>query len=65
MSKTPTTCSYVAEPAFPRPRKSHCADQARTAELARLRRLSIEERIAEALSMSDRFSWLRPTAEGR
>lgn len=65
MNKTPITDSSVAGSTFPRPRKSRCAEQARAAELARLRRMSIEDRITEALSMSDRFSWLQPAAKGR
>jgi len=46
------------------PRSSLCAQRAFDAELSRLRRMSIEERIAEALSMNERFSWLQP-AEGQ
>jgi hypothetical protein len=65
MRKTHTTGSTVEGSEFPRTRKSRCAGQARAAELARLRRLSIEERILAALSMSDHFSWLQPTAKGR
>lgn len=34
--------------------------QSRAKELARLRRLSIEDRIKAALSLSQRYSWLKP-----
>lgn len=45
------------------PRKSACAAQSRQLELARLRALSIEERIKAALTMRTRFSWLKPQAK--
>jgi hypothetical protein len=45
------------------PRRSACAIRSREHELARLRRTSIEDRIKAALSMGDRFSWLKPKAK--
>jgi hypothetical protein len=44
-------------------RKSHSAQQSLDAELSRLRRLSIEARVVEALSPQDLFVWLEPTAK--
>lgn len=48
-----------------RPRRSSCAEQSRNHELERLRRMSVEDRIKAALSIGDRFAWLRPTARKR
>jgi len=45
---------------FPRVRRSHSARQAFERELTRLRAMSIESRINEALSLKDRFAWLKP-----
>jgi hypothetical protein len=42
------------------PRRSTCAAQAREREQERIRRLSVQERIAAALTMGARFSWLKP-----
>jgi hypothetical protein len=42
------------------PRLSACAAQAREREQARIRRLSVRKRIAVALTMGTRFSWLKP-----
>lgn len=42
------------------PRRSGCAAQAREREQERIRRLSVQERIAAALTMRARFSWLKP-----
>jgi hypothetical protein len=50
---------------FPALRKSRCAQESLAAELKRLRKLSIEERILEALDMSDRFAWILPTPKHR
>jgi hypothetical protein len=44
------------------PRRSTCATQSRERELARLRSLSVEERIVAALTMGTRFAWLKPTS---
>ena len=42
------------------PRRSACAAQAREREQERIRRLSVQERIAAALTMGARFAWLKP-----
>jgi len=42
------------------PRRSACATRSRERELARLRSLSVEERIVAALTMGTRFAWLKP-----
>ena len=47
-------------PSFPklRPSASHAAS--RTAEIARVRRMTVEERVKAALGMATRFAKLRP-----
>jgi hypothetical protein len=52
-----------AKPDFPRMRRSHSARQSFDRELSRLRAMSIENRINEALSLKDRFAWLKPAAK--
>jgi hypothetical protein len=47
------------------PRRSASADAALAAELERVSAMTIEERIKAALTMRDRFDWLRPVAESR
>jgi hypothetical protein len=42
------------------PRRSACAAQAREREQEWIRSLSVQERIAAALTMGARFSWLKP-----
>ncbi len=42
------------------PRRSACATRSGERELARLRSLSVEERIVAALAMGTRFAWLKP-----
>ena len=54
------TSTVQAKPGFPRMRASPSARQSFEMELARLRGMSIEDRITEALSLKDRFSWLEP-----
>ena len=49
------------ESEFPRSRRSACADAALRAELERIGKMMIEERVIAALSIPKRFSWL-PTA---
>jgi hypothetical protein len=44
----------------PGPRRSACAERSRALELERVRRLSVRERIVAALTLGDRYSWLRP-----
>jgi len=48
-----------SEPQRHRPRRSGCADAALRAEVERVRRMTVEERIKAALSMHQRFSWLQ------
>lgn len=51
------------ESSFPRPRHSACADAALRAEIERISRMSVRERIIEALSLaSDRP---KPVKESR
>ena len=45
---------------IPRRRRSACADAALRAELERIGRMTIEERVKAALSMRERFAWLTP-----
>jgi len=52
-----------SEPKRHRPRRSGCADAALRAEIERVRRMTIEERIKAALSMHTRFSWLHPVSK--
>ncbi len=49
--------------AFLRMRSSRSAGQSFDRELERLRAMSIESRILEALSLKDRFSWLKPAVK--
>lgn len=58
MDLKPTNDSEVA-PA----RRSLSAEASRQAELDRLRRMSAEERILEALNMTQRYAWLKPVVE--
>ena len=46
-------------------RQSACARKALEAEIERVRRMSIEDRIKAALSMRSRFEWLRPEGKER
>ena len=46
------------------PRRSASAAESRRHELERLRRMSVEERICASLTMSRRFSWLKPNRQG-
>ncbi|MBU6303012.1 MAG: hypothetical protein KGS60_15795 [Verrucomicrobia bacterium] len=48
------------DPSVRRPRRSACADQSLAAELERVSRMTVEERIKAALSMGDRLAWLNP-----
>lgn len=49
------------EASFPRPRPSASHAASLRAEIERVRRMTIEERIKAALGMSARFAELRPT----
>lgn len=46
------------EPSIHRPRRSACADASLRAEIERVKRMTIEERVKAALTMRDRFDWL-------
>jgi hypothetical protein len=48
---------------FPRRRKSASADSALRAEIERVSRMSIEERVKAALSMRKRFAWIDPVTK--
>jgi hypothetical protein len=50
---------------LPRRRRSACADSAQRAELERIKRMTIEERVKAALSMRERFAWIKPTTQPR
>ena len=52
-----------SEMEIPRRRRSACADAALRAELERILRMTIEERVKAALSMQELFAWLNPTAK--
>jgi len=52
-----------SEPQRHRPRRSGCAEAALRAEIERVQRMSVEERIKAALSMRQRFSWLHPVKQ--
>jgi hypothetical protein len=43
-----------------RPRRSACASRSNAFELARIRSLSVAERIKTALTIGQRFAWLQP-----
>lgn len=43
-----------------RPRKSACAAAGLRAEIERVARMTIEERVKAALSIRGRFTWLEP-----
>ena len=46
-----------------RPRRSASAAASREAEMARLRQLTVEERIRMALSIKARHAWLQPVRQ--
>ena len=48
---------------FPRPVASTSARKSFEREMARLRGMSIEARIVEALSLNEEFSWLEPVVK--
>jgi hypothetical protein len=47
------------------PRRSRSAAASRRAEMRRIERMTVEERIHAALTMSRRFAWLQPTPRSR
>jgi hypothetical protein len=50
------------EPFFPRLRPSASHDASRQAEIDRVRRMTVEERVKAALGLAARFKALQPTA---
>ena len=48
---------------FPRRRRSASADAALRAEIERVSRMTIEERVKAALSMKEKFTWLPPASK--
>ena len=46
-----------------RPRRSSCAEASLRAEMERVDRMTIEERVKAALSMGHRFSWIKAVAK--
>jgi hypothetical protein len=46
-----------------RPRRSACAEASLRAEMERVDRMTIEERVKAALSMGQRFSWIKEIAK--
>lgn len=43
------------------PRASACAEASLQAEIERVRRMTVEERILAALQLKARFAWLQPS----
>ena len=54
-----------SESQVPRRRRSACADASLRAELERVGRMSIEQRVKAALSMRERFAWLTQSPKGK
>ncbi len=48
----------VSHPKKHRPRRSSCAEASLRAEMERVDRMTIEERVKASLSMGQRFSWV-------
>ena len=46
-----------------RPRRSSCANASLRAEMERVDQMTIEERVKAALSMGQRFSWIKEVAK--
>jgi hypothetical protein len=49
-----------AKTAMRQGRRSACASKSLKSELDRLAKMSVEEKINQALTMGRRFSWLKP-----
>ena len=49
-----------ASPGMPQARRSACADSALRAEIKRVAKMTVEERVRAALSLGRRFSAIRP-----
>jgi hypothetical protein len=50
---------------FPRPRRSACADAALRAEISRVEKMTVEERIKAALSLGNVFSGIQRTSKDK
>lgn len=50
---------------LPPQRRSRSAAASRRTEMRRIERMTVEERIRAALTMSRRFAWLQPAARTR
>jgi hypothetical protein len=48
-----------------RPRRSASADAALRAEIERVSRMTVEERITASLTMPERFAWIQPEKKSR
>lgn len=53
------------KPSIRQSRRSACADAALGAEIERIIRMTIEERVMAALTLRERFDWLQPAAGKR
>jgi hypothetical protein len=53
------------QPSFPRLRPSVCHQASRQAEIERVRRLTVEERVKAALGLARRFAALQPAPARR
>jgi hypothetical protein len=50
---------------FPKPRRSACADAALRAEISRVEKMTLEERIKAALSLGNGFSAIQTTSKNK
>jgi hypothetical protein len=50
---------------FPKPRRSACADAALRAEISRVEKMTVEERIKAALSLGKGFSGIQTTSKNK
>lgn len=55
----------MEKPVNPTRRKSASADASFRAELARVKGMTIEDRVKAALSMRERFAWLEPVSRDK
>lgn len=59
------TNTFSAFPEPLRPRRSACAEASRSAQLQRVRAMTVTQRIEVALSIKDRFRHLKPVPFGQ
>lgn len=57
--------SRLEKPVKPARRRSASADAAFLSEMARVKGMSIEERVQAALFMRERFAWLQPVSKDK